>query len=170
MHAGHICGFVYTQTTDIEQETNGLYTYDRHAKLPAEKVRAIVEKAAQTYLSSALQKAKPRAVIFRGGIADGSSVRELRIEEGRWLVGECAVDLQGDEWRVSRLDLDGCFVNTWGKVTWAKDGGFVASCRDIGLVDGTVMEVEAGDGKSWQKNVVRLEERVMNVGGELVFE
>jgi len=32
------------------------------------------------------------------------------------------------------------------------------------------MEVEAGDGKSWQRNVVRLEERVMNVGGELVFE
>lgn len=170
MHAGHICGFVYTQTTDIEQETNGLYTYDRQAKLPAEKVRAIVERAAQTYLSSAVQSAKPREVLFRGGLADGSSVRSLRIEEGRYLVGECAVDLQGDVWRSSRLDLDDCFVNTWGKVTWAKGGGFVASCRGVRLVDGTVMEVEAGDGESWQRNVVRLEERVMNVGGQLVFE
>jgi hypothetical protein len=170
VHAGHVCGFVYTQTTDIEQETNGLYTYDRRAKLPAEKVRAIVERAAQTYLSRALENAKPREVVFRGGIADVSSVRDLRVEEGRFLVGECAVDLQGNEWRVSKLDLDGCFVNTWGKVTWAKGGGFVASCRNIALRDGTVMEVEAGDGKSWQRNVVRLEERVMNVGGELVFE
>lgn len=80
------------------------------------------------------------------------------------------MDLQGDEWRESKLDLDDCFVNTWGKVTWAKGGGFVASCRDIRLVDGTVMEVEAGDGKSWQRNVIRLEERVKNVGGKLVFE
>ena len=156
--------------TDIEQETNGLYTYDRRAKLPAEKVRAIVERAAQTYLSRALQSAKPREVLFRCGLADGCSVRGLSIEEGRYLVGECAVDLQGDEWRVSKLDLDDCFVNTWGKVTWAKGGGFVASSRDVGLVDGTVMEVEAGDGKSWQRNVVRLEERVKNVGGKLVFE
>jgi hypothetical protein len=32
-----------------------------------------------------------------------------------------------------------------------------------------VMEVEAGDGRSWQRNEIRLEERVGNVGGELVF-
>lgn len=169
VHAGHICGFVYTQTTDIEQETNGLYTYDRQPKLPAADVRAIVDKAAQTYLSQAAKTAKPRSVQFRGGLADNASVRDLRIEEGRFLVGSCAVGLQGNEWRESKLDLDACFVNTWGKVTWAKGGGFVASCRNIALRDGTVMEVEAGDGKSWQRNVVRLEERVGNVGGELVF-
>ena len=161
---------MYTQTTDIEQETNGLYTYDRRAKLPAAKVRAIVERAAQTYLSHALQSAKPRAVLFRGGLTEASSVRALRLEEGRYLVGECAVDLQGNEWRLSKLDLNDCFVNTWGKVTWAKGGGFVASCQNIVLVDGTVMEVEAGDGQSWQRNVVRLEERVQNVGGKLVFD
>ena len=45
----------------------------------------------------------------------------------------------------------------------------MASSRNVRLVDGTVMEAEAGDGKSWQRNVVRLEERVGNVGGELVF-
>ena len=44
----------------------------------------------------------------------------------------------------------------------------MASSRNVGLVDGTVKEVEAGDGKSWQRNVVRLEERVMNVGGQTV--
>lgn len=171
VHAGHICGFVYTQTTDIEQETNGLLTYDRKPKLPSQEVRSVVERAAKTYLDHAAKTAKRREVVFRGGLADGASVRDLRIEEGRWLVGECAVDSsQGGEWRVSRLDLNDCFVNSWGKVTWARGGGFVASCRSIGLKDGTtVMEVEAGDGRSWQRNVIRLEERVGNVGGELVF-
>lgn len=166
---------MYTQTTDIEQETNGLYTYDRAPKMPADKVRAIVAEAAETYLAHARKTAKPRDVVFRGGLGDERSVKGLRIEEGRYLVGECAVDLQGGEWKVSKLDLDGCFVNTWGKVTWAKGGGFVASCRDLRLrADGaagvpTVLEVEVGDGRSWQTNVVRLEERIGNVGGELVF-
>ena len=175
VHAGNICGFVYTQTSDIEQETNGLLTYDRKPKLPLEEVRKVVEKAAKIYLDHATKTAKRRSVVFRGGLADEASVRDLKIEEGRWLVGECALDSQGDEWRVSRLDLNDCFVNSWGKVTWAKGGGFGASCRGIGLKAGpdgkatTVMEVEAGDGRSWQRNSVRLEERVGNVGGELVF-
>jgi hypothetical protein len=168
--AGHICGFVYTQTSDIEQETNGLLTYDRKPKLPLEDVKRVVEKAARTYLDQAAKTAKRRAVVFRGGLADGASVRDLKIEEGRWLVGECAVNSQGDEWRASRLDLNDCFVNSWGKVTWAKGGNFVASCREVGLREGsTVMEVEAGDRRSWQRNAIRLEERVGNVGGELAF-
>lgn len=34
-------GFVYTQLCDVEQEINGLLTYDREPKLPMEKIRAI---------------------------------------------------------------------------------------------------------------------------------
>ncbi len=34
-------GFVYTQLCDVEQEINGLLTYDREPKLPLEKIRAI---------------------------------------------------------------------------------------------------------------------------------
>lgn len=36
-----ICGFCYTQLTDVEQEVNGLYTYDRHPKFPVEVIHAI---------------------------------------------------------------------------------------------------------------------------------
>ncbi|EHK24330.1 glycoside hydrolase family 2 protein [Trichoderma virens Gv29-8] len=46
---GHCCGFVYTQLTDIEQETNGLYTYMRQEKLDAAKVKAVMEEAAQMF-------------------------------------------------------------------------------------------------------------------------
>jgi beta-galactosidase/beta-glucuronidase len=36
-----VAGFCYTQLTDIEQETNGLLTYNRAPKLPPEEVAAI---------------------------------------------------------------------------------------------------------------------------------
>ena len=38
----YICGFCYTQLYDIEQETNGLYTYERKPKFDMERVKAII--------------------------------------------------------------------------------------------------------------------------------
>ncbi|WP_127532815.1 glycoside hydrolase family 2 protein [Paenibacillus kobensis] len=35
-------GYCYTQLTDVEQEINGLLTYDRKPKIPLERIRAIV--------------------------------------------------------------------------------------------------------------------------------
>jgi hypothetical protein len=46
---GHICGFVYTQLTDIEQEVNGLYTPDRKEKLDSSKVSKLVENVITKY-------------------------------------------------------------------------------------------------------------------------
>lgn len=37
-----VCGYCYTQLTDIEKEQNGLLTYDRRPKLPLETIRQIV--------------------------------------------------------------------------------------------------------------------------------
>lgn len=37
----HICGWCYTQLTDVEQEQNGVYNYDRTAKFDMERVRGI---------------------------------------------------------------------------------------------------------------------------------
>jgi beta-galactosidase/beta-glucuronidase len=36
-----MCGFCYTQLTDVEQEVNGLYTYDRQPKFAPEVIKAI---------------------------------------------------------------------------------------------------------------------------------
>ncbi len=38
----YICGFCYTQLYDIEQEVNGIYTYDRKPKFDISKVREII--------------------------------------------------------------------------------------------------------------------------------
>lgn len=37
----HIAGFCYTQLTDIEQEVNGIYTYDRRAKFNLDRLKKI---------------------------------------------------------------------------------------------------------------------------------
>jgi hypothetical protein len=163
---GHVCGFVWTQLTDIEQETNGLYTYDRRPKLEPARVKAVVEKAARKYLSFTTHF--PTTTSFRGGLKE--SCRSFRLEGDRYLVADCAVDGSGGKYEVARLDLNDCLTNHWGRLQWAKGGNFKASARRVRLMgDGTVLEAEAGDGKGWVRNEVRLEERVRNYGGRLVF-
>jgi hypothetical protein len=41
-----MCGFCYTQLYDVEQEVNGLYTYERKAKFDPELFRQINEQKA----------------------------------------------------------------------------------------------------------------------------
>ena len=41
-----IFAFCYTQLTDVEQEQNGLYTYDRRPKFPPEVIHPIFSKKA----------------------------------------------------------------------------------------------------------------------------
>ncbi len=40
----YVFGFCYTQLTDVEQETNGLLTYDREFKVEPEKIREILSR------------------------------------------------------------------------------------------------------------------------------
>ncbi|MGC9396427.1 MAG: glycoside hydrolase family 2 protein [Anaerolineae bacterium] len=40
----HIVGFCYTQLTDIEQEQNGIYNYDRSEKFDMARIRRVFEK------------------------------------------------------------------------------------------------------------------------------
>lgn len=43
----HVCGFCYTQITDVEQEINGVLTYDRQPKIDPSVIRAINENTWQ---------------------------------------------------------------------------------------------------------------------------
>ena len=42
----HVCGYCYTQLTNVEQEQNGLYTYDRKPKFDMERLRKIQSRPA----------------------------------------------------------------------------------------------------------------------------
>lgn len=45
-----VCGLVYTQLSDVEDETNGFITYDRkHMKVDADKIRPLMEKLYSIY-------------------------------------------------------------------------------------------------------------------------
>ena len=41
-----IGGLCYTQLTDVEQEVNGIYTYDRQEKFPAKVLKEILSRKA----------------------------------------------------------------------------------------------------------------------------
>ncbi len=43
-----ICGLCYTQLTDVEQEVNGLYTYDRRPKFDTSLLRSIMSRRAKS--------------------------------------------------------------------------------------------------------------------------
>ncbi|OAA74359.1 beta-galactosidase [Akanthomyces lecanii RCEF 1005] len=49
VEGGHCCAFVYTQLTDIQQEANGLYTFDRREKLDANQVKAVIHGALKVF-------------------------------------------------------------------------------------------------------------------------
>lgn len=40
----YVCGFCYTQLYDIEQEVNGLYTYERKPKFDVNKIKSIIQE------------------------------------------------------------------------------------------------------------------------------
>lgn len=40
----YICGYCYTQLTDVEQEQNGIYNYDRSVKFDMDRIKAIFSK------------------------------------------------------------------------------------------------------------------------------
>lgn len=54
--SGEICGIVWTQLTDVEQEMNGLYTYDRREKVPASEVAKVLARARDTYYAQLRQQ------------------------------------------------------------------------------------------------------------------
>jgi hypothetical protein len=45
----HCCGYCYTQLTDVEQEKNGIYFYNRSEKFDMERVREIFSRVPKRY-------------------------------------------------------------------------------------------------------------------------
>lgn len=43
INSPYLCGFCYTQLYDVEQEVNGLYTYERQPKFDMKKIKAITQ-------------------------------------------------------------------------------------------------------------------------------
>ena len=51
----HIQGFCYTQLTDVEQETNGVYLYDRNLKFNMNRIKKIFKGLSLKYKKNYIQ-------------------------------------------------------------------------------------------------------------------
>ncbi|MEI7899743.1 MAG: sugar-binding domain-containing protein [bacterium] len=73
----HLFGFCYTQLTDIEQERNGLYYYDRKPKFDVKKLHEITSREAayerndQDAAKPALKAVEPAWKVLVGALQDG---------------------------------------------------------------------------------------------------
>ena len=71
----HLFGFCYTQLTDIEQEKNGLYYYDRKPKFDVRKLHDITSREAayeQDAGKPVTQAVEPKWKVLVGALQDGA--------------------------------------------------------------------------------------------------
>lgn len=75
-------GFCYTQLTDVEQERNGIYTYDRKPKFDIDRIRKINSRKAAYEIDPPVIASKLDNVddwkVLVGAAPDGESAREWR--------------------------------------------------------------------------------------------
>lgn len=74
-----LAGFCYTQLTDTEQETNGLFTADREPKFDPAVVRAINTQMAGSVPSEVLDAIQMNEVLERREVAQSA---EAKVTEG----------------------------------------------------------------------------------------
>jgi len=75
----NLFGFCYTQLTDVEQERNGLYFYDRRPKFDVEKIRAINSRQAAYEKDPPKEAAEsPRWRVLVGAFPDADVAHEWR--------------------------------------------------------------------------------------------
>ncbi|PYI26283.1 CNVH-domain-containing protein [Aspergillus indologenus CBS 114.80] len=108
-----------------------------------------------------------RPPTFRGNFS--GSAREIRLEGYHELVAYCG-DVDGRQHRAV-LPLNDVLTNSWGQFQWARHGNFAASASNVHLEDGgRVLVADLGDGNGgWKRSWVRLDERISNQNGRLVF-
>src|SRR5690606_17532557 len=63
-----IAGFCYTQITDTQQETNGIYDENRRLKLPGDKLRDIIWQPSKSVPTEALDIARQKAIRDSSGL------------------------------------------------------------------------------------------------------
>lgn len=104
-----------------------------------------------------------------GGGNFSSSCHSITLDREYVLIASCRI-VHG-QYKVSSLSLNSCLSNKDGQFVWSRSGNFAASARNVRLVEnGNVLEAELWTASgSWNKTYVRLDERISNNGGDLVF-
>ncbi|KAL2865035.1 putative glutamine-serine-proline rich protein [Aspergillus lucknowensis] len=98
-----------------------------------------------------------------------ASSRDITLQANYELVVSCRA-IAGHQKR-SKLPLNSILTNEFGHFKWRHSGNFGASARNARLTEGgRVLEAELANGRGeWRKDCVRLDERISNNDGNLVF-
>ncbi|KAL4819795.1 CVNH domain-containing protein [Aspergillus spinulosporus] len=104
---------------------------------------------------------------YRGNFSKTS--RDISLQGDYELAALCCT--VSGHFNASRLPLNSVLVNEFGHFKWKSAGNFGASARNAHLTEGgRVLEAELADGKGgWKRDWVRLDERISNRDGVLVF-
>jgi len=95
-----MCGFCYTQLTDVEQERNGLFYADRRPKFPVERLRAILARPAAVETAPAPPPlTRPRWQVLVPAAVDPGGPARWRITEEAPAAGWEAPDFDDGAWR-----------------------------------------------------------------------
>lgn len=109
-------GLCYTQLTNVEQEQNGLYLYDRTPKFDVARLKAVLSRTAAYETDPPQCVAVPRRVAWKvlvGALQDGSLARPWRyttnapgekwatpaFNDGKWSQGLAPFGHKGGEWQ-----------------------------------------------------------------------
>lgn len=134
----YVFGFCYTQLTDIEQERNGIYYYDRTPKFDAARLRAINSRRAQYEIDPPMkeeQKKVPNWKVLVGACPDKDfshpwryttdkpegDWQQIAFDDAAWKVGKAGFGQKGGSgqyiqtpWNTADIYLRQTF--TWGAV------------------------------------------------------
>lgn len=118
-------GFCYTQLTDVEQERNGLYYYDRTPKFDVARLHAIVAKPA------AIESEKAAATPAAAAPMTWRVVIPAHVDEPERTWSYVALDkpLADDSWQRWKLDANGALAGATvltGRPAFGSKGGFEA--------------------------------------------
>ena len=131
----YMFGFCYTQIYDVEQEQNGMYTYDRKPKFDAARIRAINSRKAACEKNPAYEKpavASDPWIVLVGAVQDGDAAREWRYTTDKPADDWMMPDHNDSDWPLGLAgfgDKGGCPIHTpwntsdiWLRQAFSYDG------------------------------------------------
>ncbi|RYG34253.1 beta-galactosidase [bacterium] len=129
-------GYVYTQLTDVEQELNGLLTYDRLPKAPLDRLKAIFEGRDKPVVVGRLSDwsiSEKVATNLVPESTDGTDAAKALIGKALETVGDDAKALKGEGFARTAKGDEVDFVKIFG----ATDGAVVYAQRTLEVDEDT---------------------------------
>jgi hypothetical protein len=143
----YMFGFCYTQLTDVEQERNGMYTYDRKLKFDAARIRKINSRQAECEKNPAFTLPPPISRSWKvlvGAVPDKELAREWKY----------ITDTPDDKWTQPNFD-----DSSWGSgfAGFGNKGGWEWAIRTSWTTDDIWLRQDfAYDGASFNRALLAI--------------